>query len=473
MRVLIVEDEEKLAALIARFLREGGMAVDVAATGEDALWMAGATAYDAIMLDVGLPGIDGFEVCRRLRAEQVWAPILILTSRDAVPDRVAGAFVQVLDGDGAVAGTTAPELATAPVLPPDRLRAHPEGGVFDVRIPALGEDLRLATAPAEDDGVVYTVIVGASLQPRAEALADLREVLLVGGPIALLLAALAGYGVAAGALRPVEHMRARAAELFASGDTGRRLPVPPARDEIAGLGATLNEMLARVEAALERERAFTADAGHELRTPLSILKAEIDLALQDGRSREELVEALRSASEETDRLTRLAEDLLVLARADGERLPISVEPVEIGVLAQRVGGRFATRAGAAGRDLAVDADGADGALVTADPMRIDQALSNLIDNALRHGDGDVAVHTVRRDGRVEVHVTDQGPGFPGDLGERAFGRFVRGGGPGRGGAGLGLSIVDAIARAHGGSAGAGNLPGGGADVWMSLPAAPS
>jgi two-component system, OmpR family, response regulator len=90
MRVLVVEDEEKLAGLIARVLREGGIAADIAASGEDALWMAAATPYDAVVLDLGLPGIDGFEVCRRLRADEVWSPILMLTARDAVPDRVAG-----------------------------------------------------------------------------------------------------------------------------------------------------------------------------------------------------------------------------------------------------------------------------------------------------------------------------------------------------------------------------------------------
>jgi two-component system OmpR family response regulator len=90
MRVLIVEDEAKMSALLRRGLRAEGMAVDVTARGEDALWMAGSTEYDAIVLDVMLPGIDGIEVCRRLRADGVWAPILMLTARDGVSDRVAG-----------------------------------------------------------------------------------------------------------------------------------------------------------------------------------------------------------------------------------------------------------------------------------------------------------------------------------------------------------------------------------------------
>jgi two-component system, OmpR family, sensor kinase len=177
------------------------------------------------------------------------------------------------------------------------------------------------------------------------------------------------------------------------------------------------------------------------------------------------------ASEETDRLTRLAEDLLVLASADEGRLPLSIQHVELAALAERVAQRFAARASSAGRSLAVDVE-RDDVHLAADPLRLEQALSNLIDNALRYGEGDVHIRAWRSGGRVEIHVTDGGAGFPEDLRERAFDRFVRAeGGGSRGGAGLGLSIVAAIARAHGGSVHAENRPDGGADVWISMPGA--
>lgn len=163
---------------------------------------------------------------------------------------------------------------------------------------------------------------------------------VAGGVGALLLASLAGYGVAAGALAPVESMRRRA-KLISGSAPGQRLPVPPARDEIARLGETLNEMLERLEAAHERERRFVGDASHELRTPLSILKAELDLALRSGRSREELEAALRSAGQETDRLIALAEDLLVLARAEDGRLALRLGAVDVGELLAGVRERFA------------------------------------------------------------------------------------------------------------------------------------
>src|SRR5215204_3338845 len=138
-------------------------------------------------------------------------------------------------------------------------------------------------------------------------------------------------------------MRARAAKIEAS-DRGARLPVPPADDEIGRLGKTLNAMLDRIEAAFARERTFVADASHELRTPLAILKTELELALSRGRTNEELTEALRSASEETDRLVALAEDLLVIARSDQGRLPIRAEELRAAELLERVRDRHAPEA---------------------------------------------------------------------------------------------------------------------------------
>jgi two-component system, OmpR family, response regulator len=145
VRVLVVEDEEKLAALLARALRNGGLAVDVTRRGEDALWMAGSTPYDAILLDIGLPGIDGFDVCRRLRADGVWTPVLMLTARDAVPDRVAG-----LDG-GADDYMTKP-FAPTEVLARLRALARRGGGERPSVLEAAGLRLDPAARTVERDG---------------------------------------------------------------------------------------------------------------------------------------------------------------------------------------------------------------------------------------------------------------------------------------------------------------------------------
>jgi two-component system, OmpR family, sensor kinase len=356
------------------------------------------------------------------------------------------------------------------VLDADQLDGLTEspGRMVDTSVAPLDERFRLAVGTATDNGAEYTVIVGASLAKRDEALADVRTLLLIGGPIALVLASLAAYGVASAALRPVDQMRRRAAEISA-GQRGERLPVPPARDEIADLGVTLNAMLARIERAFERERAFSAVASHELRTPLTILKTELELASERGRTREELENAIRSAADETERLVRLAEDLLVLARADEGRLPLTPQPVEILALAQRVTHLFAQRAEADRRDVIV-AVSEHSLAITADPARLEQALANMVDNALRHGDGRVSIDARPSDGRVEIHVLDEGRGFPARLVDSAFERFTSDAtSRSEGGTGLGLAIVAAIAHAHHGTAHAANRASGGADVWLSLP----
>src|SRR5581483_1414576 len=200
----------------------------------------------------------------------------------------------------------------------------------------------LATRLPTDRGAASVLVLASSLASREETLRRLLGELALGGALALLLASLAGYGLASGALRPVEAMRRRAAAISAS-TPGRRLPVPQARDEIGRLAETLNGMLARLEGALEHERRFVADASHELRTPLALLRTELEVALRRRRSHEELEAALRSASEETERLTRLAEDLLLIARSDQEPLPLRREVVDAEELMETVVSRFTAR----------------------------------------------------------------------------------------------------------------------------------
>ncbi len=296
---------------------------------------------------------------------------------------------------------------------------------------------------------------------------ELLTLLLVVAPVALLLASLLGYGLATLALRPVESMRREAAAISAA-EPGRRLPVGESRDEISRLGETLNEMLARLEAALERERGFVADAGHELRTPLALLKTELELALRRPRSEAELAAAVRSAADETDRLEQLAEDLLLLARSDRSQLALRRETVPADTLLESVAERFDRRARTAGR--AIEVDSVDGLELTADRARVEQALGNLVENALGHGGGTITLDALEQNGQVELHVRDDGPGFPADFLPHAFDRFTQADGARTGaGTGLGLAIAEAIAAAHGGSAHAANRDGGGGDVWLSLP----
>jgi signal transduction histidine kinase len=304
------------------------------------------------------------------------------------------------------------------------------------------------------------VVVAQSLEDRDETLSGFLMTLLLVGLGALVVVSALGYAFATAALRPVEAMRAEAAAI--SGDeTGRRLPLPRARDEVRRLGETLNAMLARLESALERERSFVADASHELRTPLALLKAELELALRRPRSGEELERAVRSAADETDRLVRLAEDLLVLARSDQGRLALRREPLRVGDLFAGVADRYGG---------SVEAGASDSLEIVGDRARLEQALGNLVDNALRHGGVPVRLTASVANGAVELHVLDEGPGFPPEFLPRAFERFSRPDGARSGrGAGLGLALAEAVAAAHGGSAGAANRGARGADVWLSIP----
>jgi two-component system OmpR family sensor kinase len=331
-------------------------------------------------------------------------------------------FAQVLDArtGRVVDGTTG--LQDLPLL------RRPELAIGGrVLLERGGNRLLATTVHAQDRPLI--VVVGASLAPRAKALSTLQAQLLVGGPIALLLASLAGYGLASAALRPV------------------------------------GELLDRLRGGLARERAFTADASHELRTPLTMLSTELQLMARDRPAGPAFDAAVGAARDEADRLTTLLEDLLVLARSDAGELPLRIEGVAVADLARETAERYGN-----GHPVAVDVPA--GLHVRGDRRHLERALGNLVHNALRHGGGAAEICAVSRGARVELHVRDRGPGIDAVFLPRAFDRFARpsAGRPG-GGAGLGLAIAAAIARTHGGGAEAARRPGGGADVWLELPAA--
>jgi two-component system, OmpR family, sensor kinase len=351
------------------------------------------------------------------------------------------------------------------ILSPEELREAQSGQLEleEGHVSGVDGPQRVRTGLIED----HQITVGTTLGDRDDALRQLLAQLVIVGPIALLLSSALGYWLSRAALRPVDEMRAEAAAISGE-DPGRRLHLGRARDEITRLGETLNAMLARLERAIQRERSFVADASHELRTPLALMKTELDLALRKPRSGPELEEALRSAAAETDRMVRLAEDMLVLAQADDGRLPLRRDHLQATDLLSTVEEAFRPRAEAAGRTI--QAEASNGIALTGDRLRLEQALGNLVDNALRHGSGDVSLSAVDRNGSVELHVVDQGRGFPPEFLPRAFERFGRADeARTSGGAGLGLALAAAIAEAHRGSAHAANRDGGGADVWLSIP----
>ena len=374
-------------------------------------------------------------------------------------------FAQVLKANGRILDET-PGLRGKPLLTPEQLARARRGPLLVGRADRGDQSVRLFATPVFAQDRRLVVVVAQPLETRDNALATLRTELLVGGPTALLLASLIGYLIAAAALRPVERMRTRAAAISAN-RLSERLPVAPSQDEVARLGETLNEMLGRLETAVERERSFVADASHELRTPLAHLRAEVELALESPRERDELEAALRSVGNESDRLSQLAEDLLLLARLDKGTLPIRRDDIELDELLDGMAVRFERRARDAGRTI--ESDGGGGR-ARVDRLRIEQALGDLVENALRHGAGAIRVSASQHADWLELHVADEGPGFPNGFAAHAFERFSRANqSRNSGGAGLGLAIVAAVALAHGGTATAANAPGGGADVSIRVP----
>ncbi|GIE76491.1 two-component sensor histidine kinase [Actinoplanes philippinensis] len=356
------------------------------------------------------------------------------------------------------------------LLRPEQISAVGGGAVRSVVLlaPRPGETperVRLLARPAGRDGEVLAV--GQPLS-TVEGAGD-RQLVVLAVATPLLVAALCVLGglLVRAALRPVDELTREAAAISTL-DSDRRLPAVAGDDEIARLAATLDGMLSRLAVAFARERAFVDDASHELRTPIAIMRGEIDLALQAVDDPEEVRRSLSAAQRQAARLGRLAEDMLLLARERAGALAVLREPVDLTDLAHAE-----ARALGPVTDVRIEVRG-DPVIVDADAGRIRQVLANLAANSAAAGARTARV-TVGADGAgVRIEWADDGPGFPPDLLDRAFERFVRGD-PSRTsstGAGLGLSIVRAVVTAHGGSAELRNGPPlGGAVVTVRLPAA--
>ncbi|MEV0370064.1 HAMP domain-containing sensor histidine kinase [Streptomyces sp. NPDC050636] len=304
-------------------------------------------------------------------------------------------------------------------------------------------DYRFALVEVEDTGgAKATVRAGAALAPQQDAVGTVRDAMLIGLPLLLLVVAGVTWLVTRRALRPVEGIRGEMAAITASTDLSRRVPVPSSKDEIGRLARTTNETLAALETSVERQRRFVADASHELRSPIASLRTQLEV----GVAHPELLD-VPGAVEDTVRLQRLAADLLLLARLDAGERPADAR-IDLAALvreegSQRITDRIPVRVG----ELA-------SAEVAGSRSQLGRVLGNLLDNAQRHAEASVRVAVVREGAWVVLRVDDDGPGVPEAERERIFERFVRlddARARDDGGAGLGLAIARDVAVRHGGS----------------------
>jgi two-component system OmpR family sensor kinase len=336
-----------------------------------------------------------------------------------------------------------------------------------------GEPLRLVSLPIEVEGRFrYALQVATSLGPARAFLTTARLLFLLTSCLILVGVVVTGRLLTGRALAPVDRLVAQAHTIGAS-TLHDRLPHPGTSDELARLVTTLNEMLDRIEHGFDAQRRFTADASHELRSPLSRLRAELEITLRRPRETTEYERVLRSGLDEVERLGRLTEELLTLARLDaGESKDVS--RVVTGVNAvieatvQHRAGTAEQRGVRLVRKLGYDAH------VDVAPTFLTLVVGNLVDNALKFSPpgGEVTVTTARGNGDVILTVSDSGPGIPADEVSRVFDRFYRGraaGSPDAEGVGLGLAIVRSVVEAHGGVVALESREGHGATFTVRLP----
>ncbi|GII20966.1 sensor histidine kinase [Planosporangium mesophilum] len=328
------------------------------------------------------------------------------------------------------------------------------------------EAIRALTVPLTLDGTqLGTLVVAASRAPVEASLHALLSPIGWASALGLGFATLLAFAAVRRTLGPLLRMSRQVDAIHATADLSRRVgPIGP-RDEVGRLGDGFNRLLTRLDDAFASQRRFVSDASHELRTPLTVARGQVELALSDPATAP-VVDVLGAAVVELDRMGRIVEDLLLLARLD-EGLRLSPVPVEVELVAEEAllrGLRLAAR------PVRVSAE--PGLYALADPDRLLQVLSNLVVNAVHHaGEGSQITLSTRLDGaEAVIEVSDSGSGIPAEHLPHVFDRFYRAQ-SGTGGAGLGLAIVDSLTRAMGGRVSVASVPGAGTTFTVRLPAA--
>ena len=377
------------------------------------------------------------------------AEVAALVDQNRLPDPIpvtGSQIVQVLDSENRVVSASVNGDRLTALLTPAEVAAALEGAHPQVSGSRMGLDspLRVSVAEAGPADARRTVVVAQRIDFIGDSQRILRLTLLGTYPLLLLVLALIAWRVVGAALRPVEILRSTAERISGTGQDSR-LPVPASLDEVHALAVTLNSMLDRLSASRARQRAFVADAAHELRSPLSSMQTQLEVADRLGES----TEVTRELQTEVARMSALVEDLLVLARLDRDaspprpRQPVPVRDLLLDVVHRPAGARVGVTTGVL-----------PDTLVLGEPEALRRAIGNLVDNAVRHAATVVRVEAQVRGSMVEVLVSDDGGGVPEADRERVFDRFTRldeARDRDAGGSGLGLSIVRELVEQSGGT----------------------
>jgi signal transduction histidine kinase len=398
--------------------------------------------------------------------EQTAQEVALLVASDRLPDPVVTGgttVIQVLDDVGRVLAASPGADRLVAALPPEQLQEALDGPIplpgsaFGV----LGTVRAVAVSATDGEGAPSTVLVATPASDIEDAVRVVRISLIVGFAVLLAVLALVAWRLVGATLRPVEALRVGAQRITGTG-SAETLPLPNSADEIRRLAETLNDMLGRLEASRLRQRAFVADAAHELRSPLASLRTQLDVAVATGD-----VADTADLLAEVERLTRLVNDLLLLARVD-DAAPPPRELLDLASVVAAVADRYAAQ------PIPITLDVVRVPEISADPRAVDRILANVLDNAVRYASSSVLVSVGQSGGGVVVVIADDGPGIPADQRARVFERFARlqdARDRDSGGTGLGLAIVAELIGAQGGRVRLLDAEGGGLRVKLWFPAA--